>query len=85
MVARPWKGKELVQHVSRFKKKKKSMYTPSLSNTTQVLGRLLCQGGFEKEKAEFSDITCSRHLPGPTASGYYDSEQKVVKHNLGYT
>lgn len=49
------------------------MYTPSLFNTTQVLGRLLCQGGFEKEKAEFSDITCSRQLPGPTASGYYDS------------
>lgn len=56
--------------------KKKSMYTPSLSNTTQVLGRLLCQGGFEKEKVEFSDITCSRQLPGLIASGYYASLTK---------
>lgn len=28
MVARPWKGKKLVQHVSRFKKK--TLYVPSL-------------------------------------------------------
>lgn len=61
------------------------MYSPSSSNTTQVLGRLLCQRRFRKEKAEFSDITCSRQLPRQTASGQYDSQQKVVNHNLEYT
>lgn len=52
------------------------MCPPSSSNTTQVLRRLLGQRGLEKKKAEFSDITCSRQLPGQTASGYYDSQHK---------
>lgn len=56
------------------------MYSPSSSNTTQVLRRLLCQRQFKK--AEFSDITCSRQLPRQTASGQYDSQQKVLNHNL---
>lgn len=61
------------------------MYSPSSSNTTQVFGRLLCQRRFKKEKAEFSDITCCRQLPRQTASGQYDSQQKLVNHNLEYT
>lgn len=43
-VGRPWQGKKLVQHVSRLKKKR-SLLTPSLPNTTQVLGSLLRQVG----------------------------------------
>lgn len=45
-VARPWQGKKLVQHVSRFKKK--CLLPPFFSNTTQVLGNLLRQVGLGK-------------------------------------
>lgn len=53
------------------------MCPPSSSNTTQVLRRLLCQRGLEKE-AEFSDITCCGQLPGQPASGCYQSHQKAA-------